>query len=141
MNSWFISDQWTANSRVIEDGPAGHPYAFALIPAQTQFAQVYLNQYIPRCSDPPPRVNVKIRFRYKFTGDSQGCAIRASVNRENTDLFNIQDAGGSGGAWQTYAGPVTSVQLTYDPIFQLKMSCTSNTANKPAIEVTDISVY
>ena len=82
------------SSGVVAEGPDGRSgSSFALIPSQTDRAQVYLNQQIPRCGDPPPEVTLTIRFDYQFTGDSEGCSIGAAVNRETTNLVTITDEG------------------------------------------------
>ncbi|OAQ69881.1 hypothetical protein VFPPC_13272 [Pochonia chlamydosporia 170] len=139
---WYISDQVTADSSgVVAEGPDGTDHAFALIPSQDQFAQVYLNQQLPRCGDPPPKVTVKVSFDYQFTGDSTGCTIGASFNRETTNFLEVADDGQSNGVWQHYAGDPSEVQLTYDSLFTLKLSCPKDTANKPAILITNIYVY
>jgi hypothetical protein len=141
---WYISDQVTADSSgVVAASPGGGdtPSAFALIPSQADFAQVYLNQQLPSCGSPPPEVTLTVRFQYQFTGDSQGCSIGASVNRDPANIVSIEDDGSSPGVWQAYEGPPIQVQLTYDPLFTLKLSCQEDTANTPAILITDISVY
>ncbi|RNJ60506.1 hypothetical protein D7B24_007429 [Verticillium nonalfalfae] len=140
IGAWFISDQVTADSGIVQEGPDGVQYSFALIPSQQQFAQVYINQYI-RCGDPPPIVEIQVRFSYQFTGNSQGCSIAASVNRSPDNILTIQDDGQSPGVWQQYEGPVITVQLTYDPLFTIKMLCQEDTANTEAILITEISVY
>ncbi|KAM0573661.1 hypothetical protein ACHAP9_002100 [Verticillium nonalfalfae] len=129
-----------ADSGIVQEGPDGVQYSFALIPSQQQFAQVYINQYI-RCGDPPPIVEIQVRFSYQFTGNSQGCSIAASVNRSPDNILTIQDDGQSPGVWQQYEGPVITVQLTYDPLFTIKMLCQEDTANTEAILITEISVY
>ncbi|KAM0335652.1 hypothetical protein ACHAQA_000701 [Verticillium albo-atrum] len=131
----------TAVSGIVQQGPDGVEYSFALIPSQQQYAQVYLNQYIPRCGDPPPIVDIQVSFSYQFTGNSEGCSIAASVNRSPDNLFTIVDDGQSPGVWQQYQGPVISVQLTYDPLFTVKLVCQEDTANDEAILITEISVY
>ncbi|CRJ87202.1 hypothetical protein BN1723_000248 [Verticillium longisporum] len=140
IGAWYISDEVTADSGIVQEGPDGVEYSFALIPSQQQFAQVYINQYI-RCGDPPPIVEIEVRFSYQFTGNSQGCSIAASVNRSPDNLLTIQDDGQSPGVWQQYEGPVITVQLTYDPLFTIKMLCQEDTANTEAILITEISVY
>ena len=141
---WYISDQVTADSSgVIAVAPDGttSEAAFALIPSQAEFSQVYLNQQLPSCGDPPPEVTLTIRFNYQFTGVSTGCRIGASVNRSPDNIVDIQDDGSSPGVWQMYEGEPIQVQLTYDPLFTLKLSCDADVANQPAILITDISVY
>ncbi|OAQ79650.1 hypothetical protein VFPFJ_07414 [Purpureocillium lilacinum] len=107
----------------------------------TDRAQVYLNQQIPRCGDPPPEVTLTIRFDYQFTGDSEGCSIGAAVNRETTNLVTITDEGVTPGEWQHYEGQPITVQLTYDSLFTLKLMCDSDTPNTPGILITDITIY
>lgn len=86
-------------------------------------------------------VTLNVRFNYQFTGDSGGCMIGASVNRSPDNILSIQEDTSSLGVWQEYIGDPVQVQLTYDPLFTLKLSCAANTANQPAILITDISVY
>ena len=137
---WYISDRVTADSSVLEVGDG--EWAFALIPSQDSFAQVHLNQLLPNCGFPPPEVTMTVRFDYLFTGASSGCQIQAWVNRNPaTDLANIQDDGQSPGVWQSYTGEPIEVQLTFDPLFTIRMACQENTPNVPAILIRDISVY
>ncbi|KFY87556.1 hypothetical protein V498_07121, partial [Pseudogymnoascus sp. VKM F-4517 (FW-2822)] len=140
---WFISDQVTADSRVVLTGPGSTPNSFALIHSQTSPAQVYLNQYLPPCGTyPPPAVTITLRFQYQFTGASEGCSIRARVNRSPaTYLAEVIDDGASDGVWQSYTGSPVEVQLTYDPLFTVEMACERNTPGEPTILVTDVSVY
>ncbi|KAI9148099.1 hypothetical protein HJFPF1_11922 [Paramyrothecium foliicola] len=139
---WYISDQVTADSStVVAQGVAGHPYSFALIPSQTSFAQVYLNNYLPRCGDPPPLVTLMVSFEYQFTGASQGCTIQVSTNRSPDNIVSITDNGSQAGVWQTYQGGPVEVQLTYDPLFTVKLACQNNQPGVPAILITAISAY
>ncbi|KAL3959571.1 hypothetical protein ACCO45_004688 [Purpureocillium lilacinum] len=140
---WYISDQVTADSSgVVAEGPDGRSgSSFALIPSQTDRAQVYLNQQIPRCGDPRPRSPSPSGFDYQFTGDSEGCSIGAAVNRETTNLVTITDEGVTPGEWQHYEGQPITVQLTYDSLFTLKLMCDSDTPNTPGILITDITIY
>ncbi|UNI24673.1 hypothetical protein JDV02_010403 [Purpureocillium takamizusanense] len=107
----------------------------------TDRAQVYLNQQIPRCGDPPPVVTLTIRFDYQFTGDSEGCSIGAAVNRDPNNLVTVTDEGVTPGEWQHYEGQPIMVQLTYDSLFTLKLMCDSDTPNMPGILITDITIY
>ncbi len=132
----------TALSRVVDVGVGDIEHSFALIPAQTDYAQVYLNQYLPRCGDPPPVVTLTVRFQYQFTGASEACTIEAHVNRNpSARLLEIIDDGESDGIWQSYEGSPVEVQLTYDPLFTIELVCAKNTPNVPAILVTNVSVY
>ena len=139
---WYISDQVTADSStVVTEGPDGYPYAFALIPSQTSYAQVYLNNYLPSCGSPPPVVTITVRFMFQFTGASEGCTIRVATNRSPDDIVFITDDGALPGIWQTYEGVPVEVQLTYDPLFTVKLACESNQPGVPAILITAISAY
>ncbi|KAL6868706.1 hypothetical protein ACO1O0_000022 [Amphichorda felina] len=75
---------------------------------------------------------MRIHFVYQFTGKSTGCNIRASVNRSSQDLLRIEDDGNSPGQWQVYESDPIEVQLTYDPLFTLKMGCDADTPHEPA---------
>lgn len=124
-------------------GPAQVLYLFLLlqIPSQNDKAQVHLNQQLPRCGDPPPKVTVQVSFDYEFTGESTSYKIGYGFNRESTNMDEITDDGKSIGVWQHYAGPPTEAQLTYDSLFTLKLFCPKDTAKEPAILITDIYVY
>jgi hypothetical protein len=139
----YISDQVTADSSTVVDTEDNddHPYAFALIPSQDQRSQVYLNNYLPSCGDPPPEVTLQISFDYQFTGDSERCSIAVAVNRSPDNLVTVTDEGVEPGVWQSFQGEPITVQLTYDPLFTVKLLCEEDTANQPAILITDIKAY
>jgi hypothetical protein len=143
LGPWYISDQVTADSSEVTDisGLDDHPYAFALIPSQDSRAQVYLNNYLPRCGDPPPEVTLQVSFDYQFTGESEGCSISVTINRPPQFLGTVTDDGDQPGVWQSFQGEEITVQLTYDPLFTVRMMCDGDTANEPAILVTDIKAY
>jgi hypothetical protein len=139
---WYISDQVTADSSTIAvEGLDDHPYAFALIPSQTSYAQVYLNNYLPSCGDPPPVVTINVRFKFQFTGASEGCTIRVATNRSPDDIVLVADDEAQSGVWQSYEGVPVEVQLTYDPLFTIKLACENNQPGVPAILITDVSAY
>jgi hypothetical protein len=132
----------TADSGVVDVGVGDIGHSFALIPSQTSYAQVYLNQFPPSCGQPPPVVTLTVRFQYLFTGASEGCNIKARINRSPvTSLLEITDDGESDGIWQSYEGSPVEVQLTWDPLFTIELACAENTPGAPAILVTNISVY
>ncbi|KAK0383161.1 hypothetical protein NLU13_9074 [Sarocladium strictum] len=140
---WYISDQVTADSSAVveTDGQEDHPHAFALIPSQGDRAQVYLNNYLPRCGDPPPEVTLQVSLDYQFTGESTGCSIAVTINRPPQFLLTITDDGTAPGVWQSAQGEPVTVQLTYDPLFTVRLMCDGDTANEQAILVTDIKAY
>lgn len=142
ISPWYISDQITADSsNVIASDKEGQPYAFALIPSQTSLAQVYLNNYLPSCGSPPPKVTLMMHFDFQFTGNSSGCTIGVAVNRSPDNIVDIIDDGKHNGEWQKFEGQPTMIQLTYDPLFTVKMKCDINKANTPAILITAIFAY
>ncbi|CAI4211179.1 unnamed protein product [Parascedosporium putredinis] len=64
---WYLSDEVVAyDSAVLPYEPSNSGYAFALIPYTTGPSQVYLNQLLPSCGQPPPEVTVRFRFSYSF---------------------------------------------------------------------------
>ncbi|CAK7221266.1 hypothetical protein SEUCBS140593_004513 [Sporothrix eucalyptigena] len=138
---WYISDQMTADSHVVSGGPSISGYMLNFVPSQTHYAQVYLDQLLPSCGNPPPEVTVHISFKYMFTGSSSGCKFGARINQDGANLLDVEDTGKIVGEWYTYTGPATTVQLSYNPLFTLMMSCQTNTAQTSALYVTDISVY
>lgn len=142
MSSWYISDQYTADSTFVSEGPASIDTSFALIPSQTQYAQCYLNQNVPVCgSYPLPELVYRIHFQYMFTGASTGCSIAASVVQGGPNLVSISQTGHTDGVWYTYDGPAVTVQETYSMLFTIKLACESNTAKENAVLVTDIKEF
>ena len=143
ISPWYISDQVTADSSTVveTDDQGDHPYAFALIPSQGDRSQVYLNNYLPSCGDPPPEVTLQVSFDYQFTGQSTGCSIAVTVNRPPEFLLTITDEGVEPVVWQSAQGEPITVQLTYDPLFTVRLMCDEDTANDQAILITEIKAY
>ena len=141
LSPWYNSDQQTTNIAVVSEGPSTGDHAFAMVPAQTQYAQVYINQPLPYCGNVPAAVVIRAQFSYMFTSYSTGCQINIAVNQGGPVISTVSQTGHAANTWYTYSGPATHVTLGYTPLFTVQMSCSSNTPQKNAVLVTDIKAY